>query len=288
MAIVGTYPLTRAGAGEQISRGLATGLQGALEKLSESKLKEIERQRVAQGLQDLGFEAQEAKGLAALPKELQTNIVKEQYLQEREGAKASKKTMTDIVNAEKAARDNLATLNRIEELDRTGKVQGLTGDILNKVGLGRFRTAETQELEKLTQSFMSNLKNIFGARPTNFDVQQYLKAVPSLVQSPEGRARVIKNLRVANKAAQIRAEALREILKANKNRVPSNLDLLIEERVGDQLDRLNQELSGSPTGTESQESEQLPDPAQYVGRRVQDTVTGQILISDGTRWIPQG
>ncbi len=288
MAILGTFSTRVPEPGEQISRGLLTGLTGALQKLSESKIREIERQRVAQGLQEIGFEPQEAQGLAKLPKELQTNIVKEQYLQEREGRKASQKTVTDIVNSEKAARDNLATLNRIEELDRSGNVQGLGGDILKRVGLGRFRTADTQELEKLTVSFLSNLKNVFGARPTNFDVQQYLNAVPSLVQSPQGRARVIKNLRVFNQAAELRAKALREILKANKNRVPANLDLLIEEKVGPELDRLNTQLSGNPTGTEGQETEQLPNPQQYIGKRIQDTVTGQILISDGTRWIPQG
>lgn len=287
MAFLGTFDTREKSVGQELSKGLGTGLTKALDKLAQSKLQEIERQRIAQGLQGIGFEEQEAKGISQLPGDIQKDVVREQFLQEREGRKASQKTVHDIVNAEKAAKDNLAALNRIEELDRKGNVQGITGNILKRVGLGQFRNADTQELEKLTVSFLGNLKNVFGARPTQFDVQQYLNGLPTTLQSAEGRARVIKNLRAFNEASKLRADALRDILKANKNRVPGNLDLLIEEKIGPQLDALHAQIGGSEGGTSST-FDQLPDPAQYAGKRIRDTNTGQILQSNGSQWVPVG
>lgn len=278
--------------GEQISRGLASGLGGYLDKLATSKLQEIERQRVAQGLQGIGFEEQQAKGLSQLPADLQKEIIKDQFSTAREGQKASSKIMHDVVAAERGAKDNLASLERIEQLDRTGKVQGLSGELLSKVGLGRLRSAETQELEKLTVGFLTNLKNVFGARPTQYDVQQYLKGLPTLVQSREGRAAVIKNLRVFNEAAKLRGQALRDILKDNKNKLPGDLELQIEDRIGSDLDQLHRELSSDLTGVSSSNGsnnfQSLPNPSQYNGATIRDTQTGQLLVSDGNQWIPKG
>lgn len=278
--------------GEQISRGLASGLGGYLDKLATSKLQEIERQRVAQGLQGIGFEEQQAKGLSQLPADLQKEIIKDQFSTAREGQKASSKIMHDVVAAERGAKDNLASLQRIEQLDRTGKVQGLSGELLSKVGLGRLRSAETQELEKLTVGFLTNLKNVFGARPTQYDVQQYLKGLPTLVQSREGRAAVIKNLRVFNEAAKLRGQALRDILKDNKNKLPGDLELQIEDRIGSDLDQLHRELSSDLTGVSSSNGsnnfQSLPNPSQYNGATIRDTQTGQLLVSDGNQWIPKG
>lgn len=278
--------------GEQISRGLASGLGGYLDKLATSKLQEIERQRVAQGLQGIGFEEQQAKGLSQLPGDLQKEIIKDQFSTAREGQKASSKIMHDVVAAERGAKDNLASLQRIEQLDRTGKVQGLSGELLSKVGLGRLRSAETQELEKLTVGFLTNLKNVFGARPTQYDVQQYLKGLPTLVQSREGRAAVIKNLRVFNEAAKLRGQALRDILKDNKNKLPGDLELQIEDRIGSDLDQLHRELSSDLTGVSSSNGsnnfQSLPNPSQYNGATIRDTQTGQLLVSDGNQWIPKG
>ena len=272
-----------------MSKGLSSGLIGAFEDLTNSKIKEIDRQRVAQGLQGIGFEEQEAQGLSKLPSDLQKEVVKDQFTADREGRKSSQKTVTDIVNSEKASRDNLATLNRIEELDKKGNVQGITGQLLSKVGLGRFRNADTQELEKLSQQFLNNLKNVFGSRPTNLDVTNYLKSIPTLANSPAGRARVIKNLRLYNEAAQLRGQALRDILKENKGRPPNNLDLVIEDRIGTQLDQLAGQISdsGSADQEQSQTFESLPNPSQYAGKTIRDNQTGQLIKSDGSRWIPQ-
>lgn len=272
----------------QMTKGLISGLSGALEGLTQSKLKEIERQRIAQGLKGIGFEEEEAKGLSNLPLDIQKEVVKEQFSTAKEARKANQKVVHDIVSAEKGARDNLNALRRIEELDRRGNVQGLSGELLKKVGLGRFRSADTHELEKLSVGMLSNLKNIFGARPTNLDVKLYMESIPSLLQSPEGRQRIIRNLKAANQAAGLRADTLREILKENNNRVPENLELEIENRIGPQLDRLNSEISASPTGNEGQGSDELPNPAQYAGKKIRDTQTGQILQSDGRQWLPIG
>ncbi len=274
--------------GQQISKGLVSGLGGYLDRLAQSKLQEIERQRTAQGLQSLGYEPEEARGLSQLPQDIQKEVIREQYSGQREARRAGQKTIQDIVSGEKASRSNIASLNKMEELDRKGKVQGLSGEILKKVGLGRFRSADTQEFEKLSVGMLNNLKNVFGARPTNLDVKLFMESIPTLSQSPEGRAQIINNLKILNEAGKIRGQALRDILKENKGRTPANLDLEIENRVGDQLEMLNQQLLGTEGSSSQDRFEQLPNPAQYQGKMIRDTQSGQLLMSNGSQWIPQG
>lgn len=288
MAFLGTFNTQKPTAGSELTKGLVSGIGGYLEKLTESKAKEIERTRIAHGLQDIGYEPEEARGISNLPESIQKELVKDQVMAGREGRKASEKIVHDTIAAERGARENLSSLKRIEQLDREGNVQGVGGRILKSIGLGNLRSADTQELEKLTVGFLGNLKNVFGARPTQFDVQQYLNGLPNLLQSPEGRARVIKNLRVFNEGAKLRADALRQILKENKNRPPANLDVLIEDRIGDQLDRLHREISGGTDGGTSNSFQDLPDPSSLSGKKIRDTTTGQILQSNGKQWLPVG
>jgi len=283
-----TLDMNKYSPGEQILRGLGTGLTSGLERLAKNKMEEIGRQRTAAGLGKLGFEQEEAEGISQLAPDMQKEIVKDMHMADREGRKSSSLVVKNTLAAERGARDNLHAIKRIEELDRSGKIQGLTGELLKKAGLGRLRTPETQELEKLSVGMLSNLKNIFGSRPTNLDVKLFMESIPTLVQSAEGRARIIRNLRAANEASQIRGQAMREILKENKGRTPSNLELQIEDRVGDRLDRLNAEISDSPGTPASQQMNDLPDPSSNQGKKVRDTVTGQILVSNGQQWVPQG
>jgi len=273
--------------GEQISRGLASGLGGYLERLSQSKLKEIERQRVAQGLQGIGFPEEEAQGLSQLPPELQKEVVKDQYTTNRAMAKSSEKLRHDITLGERTANEQDRELKELERLEATGKIDSpLKVRAYRQLGLEHKLSPETQNFQKVAQGFLRGAKNIFGARVTDFDLKQYQQLFPSLMQSPEGRKQIIETIRRTNKAAKIRADAMREIIKANKNKIPFDFEDQIERRVGAELDQL---APSSIFGTsQSEGSDQLPDPAQYVGKKVRDTQTGQILQSNGSQWVPVG
>lgn len=277
--------------GQQISRGLASGLGQYLEKLSESKVKEIERQRVAQGLQGLGFEPGEAKGLSQLPESLQREVVKDIYTGQRAMAKGTEKLRHEITAGERAAIEQERELKELERLEKTGQIDNpLKVRTYRALGLEHKLSPETQAFQKVAQGFLRNAKNVFGARVTNYELGQYQQLFPSLMQSNEGRRMIIENIRRTNEAAKIRANAMREIIKENKNRIPTNFEDLIEQRVGTELDRLAPTATFSSLGISGQGSQfpELPDPAQYAGKKFRNPQTGQVVQSDGQQWLNVG
>ncbi len=162
------------------------------------------------------------------------------------------------VNKEaKSSKDNNTRLNRIEELNEKGNLgipilnsvlktisKGVFGASLDVTGL---MTADAQELDKLSSDFIKSAKDLFGARLTDADLSAFMKTIPNLSQTKEGRSRVIKNLKVFNTAASLRKHAMDEIIKERGGTRPRDLESLIEQRVGPQLDALSETFASSPT-----------------------------------------
>lgn len=166
----------------------------------------------------------------------------------------------EIVKNAKAAKDNERRLNRMEQLNEKGDLNfGAFSSVLKGLGehfgidVSSLMTADEQEFDKLSADFIKNAKDVFGARITDADLRAFLKTVPTLSQSKEGRRRVIKSLRVGNAAAKAKKDAMDEIIKENNGKRPRNLELLVEERVNPILDELAQEYIASPIGLSEEE-----------------------------------
>lgn len=181
---------------------------------------------------------------------------KGQQLQERkfkqgskeQAFKLTKDTRKEITKGAKGARENLARLGRMEKLVNEGK---LTNPVYNQIlkGIGLdvpiLKNASSQEFDKLTVDFLRGAREIFGARVTNFEVENFLKAIPSLSQSEGGKRRVIRNLELMNQGAEVRSDVMREIIKENGGIPPLDLEEKIEERAAPKLDELSSQfLSG--------------------------------------------
>lgn len=182
------------------------------------------------------------------------------YQQRKEINKETLPIFKDINEKAKAAKDSDQRLNRIEELLNKGKVQdnffirSLEGLKHNKYfgaiaeGIQRLLTnKDTQEFEKLSSDFVKDAKQFFGSRITEAEVQLFLKTVPSLAQTNEGKKRVIRNMRIFNQAAGLRQKAMNQVIRDNGGQRPSNLEEQIEDRIGRQLDVLKAEFTQGPT-----------------------------------------
>lgn len=278
-------------AGQQITKGLASGLGQYLDRAAQSKLREIEQQRIAQGLEGLGFEQPEAQGLSQLPEQLQREVVKDIYTSQRAATKGSEKLRHEITLGERGALEQERELKELERLQKTGKIDSpLKVRSYRALGLEHKLSPETQAFQKVAQGFLRNAKNVFGSRITNFELGQYQQLFPSLIQSEQGRRLIIDNIRRTNEAAKVRAKAAREIMKENKNRIPLDFEDQIEQRVGTELDRLSPSSTFSSLGISTQGSTfpELPDPAQYNGKKFRNPQTGQIVQSNGSQWISIG
>lgn len=145
----------------------------------------------------------------------------------------------------KGAREDLMRLSRMKELIETGNITNPVLYVgLQKSGLDIpvLLNPDTQEFQKLVVDFTRNARQTFGARVTNFELDTFLKSIPSLLQSEEGKKRVIRNLELLNRGKVARFDTLREILRENDGVPPLDLAEEVENRVEGKLDQLAAEF----------------------------------------------
>jgi hypothetical protein len=101
---------------------------------------------------------------------------------------------------------------------------------------------DVEEFEKLSADFIKGAKAVFGTRITDADLNAYMKTIPTLMQSDAGKKRVIANLQEINAFAKKQATIAREIVKANGNRRPADLEQQVQDRMSEDLDVLAAEF----------------------------------------------
>src|SRR5258708_28699407 len=89
--------------------------------------------------------------------------------------------------------------------------------------------ADAEEFNKLAQGFLRGAKDQFGGRVTNYEAEQFLKQIPSLSQSPEGRQRVIANMRRVYNQDVILSEIADKIISDNGDVPPLNIDIQVKK-----------------------------------------------------------
>jgi len=146
-------------------------------------------------------------------------------------------------------------------------------------------TPEAQEAVKLIIDSTSNIKDTYGARITNFDLQTYLKKLPSLLNSPEGKTRVLRDLKIINELNRMHASGIQEIFEeqGGSDKIPySKAETLYKKRYGG----LEKDLLSKFVNPEKGSFKSMPNANEYLGRKIKDDKTGEIFISDGKEWKP--
>lgn len=222
----------------------------------------LQNQVSQQALNPSGTQPQQVQPKGIIPKATADRIAKEQLELKKQKYKESKSSKAKLEKEQKESKDYLKELNkeahaaknnntrlsRMEELIQTGNLTNPSFfNALNTVakgiwGLGldlkNVQNPESQEFEKLSNDMIKGIKDIFGARITNLDVESFMKTIPTLGQSNEAKQRVINNLKIFNEGQIIKQNTAKDIIKQNNGVVPSDLELLVEEESGDKLDAL--------------------------------------------------
>jgi hypothetical protein len=159
--------------------------------------------------------------------------------------KETKEYRKQIIDSARSARDRLHDLERMEELEQTGKLD--TPGYMELLGRSGFdistlKNPESQEFEKLSAGFMRDAKSMFGARISNYELEQFLKAIPSMSQSPEGRKRVIANLKRVTRASVEHANAMKSVMAKNKGVPPYDLMEKVDDIVEKKMDKLAEQF----------------------------------------------
>ena len=194
--------------------------------------------------------------------------------EQKEAQKESKVFMKKQLTDERGAKEDDRRLGRLEELTLKGDLtrprwhafyDALEHGVFGLgIDLHSLETADSQEFNKISKEFLKGAKNLFGSRITDNDVKVYLKMVPDLTQSREGKLKIINNMRLGNKALHLRTEAMKQIIRENGNRVPGNLELLVEDKIGPQLDTLAETFKKGSNIQEEKPSKFFPNPLDIL------------------------
>lgn len=132
------------------------------------------------------------------------------------------------------------------------------GGVLDAVQKGIFAT-DTEEFEKLSNDFVREAKNIYGNRITNFELDNFMKLIPTLSQTDKGKLAIIRNLENMFQADKVKEKALKQVIKENKGKRPSDLEFQVEKRSKKKLDQLAKKFV---SGAHARESKELSRPPQ--------------------------
>lgn len=209
-------------------------------------------------------------------------------------------------------KNDLQNYGRLKEQDRDLKVlQKLNNSNKLPSGLARLNvnnetgslripflaSNEAQQYVKTLNRFFDGLKNTFGARITNLDVNLYAQRLPGLANSQEARTAILRQMDLVNQMNQIYYGKVRELYNKYRDRLSeAQIETLAERETKSQIDALNQQyqdLDEEINQIADQEAfqsntdifEQLPDPSTEKGNTLEDENTGQRYRSDGKKWI---
>lgn len=127
---------------------------------------------------------------------------------QKQGEKYSELTQkVEKLDQEKIRIQRLQELNERENLPKgLGRVNVnlKSGELVLPFGA----TPDSQEFIKIVNDFLSGAKETFGARITNFEVNRFLKRLPSLLNTEEGRRRVLRQMEILNEMNTLHSEGI--------------------------------------------------------------------------------
>ena len=150
-------------------------------------------------------------------------------------------------SAEKAKTSN-QDLKRLIEVDKDLTSPGYNAFLENSgFNIDALKDPSSTEFNSIKMNFMRNMKEIFGGNVSNTEVTAFLKTLPDLSQSPEGRKRVISNMMRLNNMAIQKNKAIKQAIQQNRG-VPTRdirfkVDKIMKSRTNKVMNQFRSDLS---------------------------------------------
>lgn len=206
---------------------------------------------------------------------------------------ATEKVRNEIRKASQSADQDIAQLGKLRRLSEANKLPNdKVYKILDTMGMsdvGSLVGADAQEFNKIITDMTGKLKDRYGAKVTNFELGTFLRGIPSLLQTPEGRSRVINDLQLLAKIPQERYNMMRQIIKENGNVPPLDIAEQVEDRLKDYkkqiFDKYQEYGEDIPQYNVLSKRSSQPKAVTNKGK-VFKFPDGKMYQSDGMRWRP--
>lgn len=195
--------------------------------------------------------------------------------------------------------DDILATKKLTQLNDSGKLpEGLERLLLNPE-TGEFYGAaqlagtsrEVQEWVKTIARFQNRAKDAFGSRVTNFDLQSYMKQFPGLINTTEGRDRILDMMKINYDMDKLYDSALDQVYKHyGLNGIPQEkADELASKMIKKETEKLRADYLGldalnqEETGLSGRLHDVMgPDGQMY---QIDEREIGQ--LPEGYRLVPQ-
>jgi hypothetical protein len=175
-------------------------------------------------------------------------ITAEERKAERDEKDKLDKLQADIIAGQESAEVSDANLNRMEAVLDSDQVIGPLGAYLTEllqVPVSLTSGADTEEFQKLAAQRGLNVATAYGfGRILQTEFTEFLKTIPSLLNSHEGKERIIKTLRYFDNIAKSRYENYRELLGERRpGERAGDLQLKLSERMKPEYKKFSEILT---------------------------------------------
>ena len=179
---------------------------------------------------------------------------------------------------------------KMAQLNDSGKItKGIGKVLLDKDGnfvipsaLGNTST-ETQLFVKLLNEAANSVKEMAGNKVTNFDIQQYMRQHPTLLNSEEGRRQILDYLSAMNKYESVYHKNLTNLYR--KAGGARNADIDVARDLARRMS-LSSEKKIQEAIMNIGKSDDLGDPREMKGKFRMEDENGYVFVSDGEKWVP--
>lgn len=225
-----------------------------------------------------------------------SELAKESRIREQEerklAFKETEKFRDEISTERKSYEKNKALIDNMARLDATGKLTNPRAySLLKKIGMDipSLLSPESQEYLKFQQSYLTNAKNIFGSQISAFEINEYLKGIPTLENTSEGKKRIFMNQMIENEGRKAIVDATDEVIKENGGTPPLDLETRARERAQPKIAALAEQYKQgisqpveqkSPVPGRNKASNVTAKPGYQVMTNPQTGQTLQMLESD--------
>ena len=195
----------------------------------------------------------------------------EKKLWRKENSPIFEEAKTRLKNNERDAL-GIKTLTNLNNTRKVGEgferalINPSTGEFYGLAQLANVVGEDAQAWVKEIARFGNRAKDAFGSRVTNFDLQQYMKQFPGLLNTFEGRQRILRMMDINNRLDHLYDSALKQVYqKKGLGGIPQEeADKLAQEFIEDETERLREEYINLDTMNQQSTS---PQGAGQQGQR---------------------
>lgn len=143
-------------------------------------------------------------------------------------------------------------------------------------------TPEEERFVKLIADQTKTIKNDYGARITNLDMEVFLRRFPDLMMTGQGRKDILDTLRDYREGKLLYNKAIKQQLRATKGNVdPYTLDEIVEQKIGPQLEKIKTRVENRGFGKGEIEESMTVSETESPGRPISREIAVKIFEEVG-------